>query len=350
VRAVEERSRAQPADQPNLFYFGWPSYYGGADTKADHLFRLLCADFDITVVPNLRWQLEQRDWTSYFDHLGIRYLAREDLPSRLEGVALSLCNDTFFTDGICEDAKSRGLKTVWSAEMAWSHPGERVAISAGLIDRLLYVSDVQKRALDYESYCDVPTRITGNYIDPDAFPFHQRDAAQLTIGRLSRADPAKFPADFPTFYEQLQIPGTRFRVMAWSRQLDELYRWHTFDDRWDLLAPMAETQLNFLRSLDLFVYPLGPDVTESWGRSTVEAMLTGAIPLVPDGHNFAQLILHGDTGFICSDFEEYQKHAQELAADREYRHEMSRACHEHAVNKICNREEHRKIWVEALDV
>ena len=233
--------------------------------------------------------------------------------------------------------------------MSWAHPGEREAIADGLIDRLLYVSEVQKRALDYESFCDVPTRITGNYIDPAAFPFHQRDSDDVTIGRLSRADPAKYPNDFPTFYEALDVPRARFRVMAWSRRLEEKYRWHSFDERWELLSPLAESQLDFLRTLDLFVYPLGHDVIESWGRSTVEAMLTGAIPLVPVGHNFARLVVDEETGFICNDFGDYQRNAQRLSNDREYRKAMSRACHEHAVNNICNREEHLRVWLEALD-
>lgn len=300
-------------------------------------------------MPNLPEQLQQRQWTNYFDQLGIRYASLGDLPSSLDGVALSLCNDRFLTDGICRIAKSRGLKVVWSAEMSWAHPGEREAIADGLIDRLLYVSEVQKQALDYESFCDIPTRITGNYIDPAAFPFCRRDSDDVTIGRLSRADPVKYPDDFPAFYEALDVPRARFRVMAWSQQLAEKYQWHTFDERWELLPPLVESQFDFLKTLDLFIYPLGHDVIESWGRSTVEAMLTGAIPLVPDGHHFAELIVSGEAGFICADFGDYQRHAQRLGTDREYRQAMSRACHEHAVNKICNREEHLRIWLEALE-
>ena len=269
---------------------------------------------------------------------------------RLDGVALALCNDCFFSHGICQFAKSSGLKVVWSSEMMWHHPGEREAIAAGLVDRLLYVSDVQKQKLDYESFCQVPTYITGNYIDPAEFPFHKRDNRPLTIGRLSRAAPEKYPEDFPVFYEALDLPQARFRVMAWSAELAHKYRWHSFDDRWTLLPPEAETQIDFLNSLDLFIYPLGHKFTETWGRSTVEAMLTGAIPLVPPGHSFEQLIIHGKTGFICDDFREYQRHANRLDADPELRVEMSLACRQHAVTQLCDRERHLNIWREALDV
>jgi glycosyltransferase involved in cell wall biosynthesis len=335
----------------SLYYFGWPSEYGGADTKAVHLFRLLAGHVEITVVPNFPEQLQQTRWTAFLDELNIRYTSLESLPKRLTGVALALSNDQFFRSGLQREASKRGLPVIWSSEMMWHHEQEMEAIKAGEVSRLLYVSEVQKAALDYESFCAVPTRITGNYIDPVCFPFVERRAEQgITIGRLSRADEEKYPEDFPVFYEALQIPDARFRVMAWSGELSKKYGWHRFDDRWDLLAPEAEPTVHFLHSLDLFVYPLGHKFTETWGRSTVEAMLTGAIPLVPEGHHFGELIVHGETGFLCGDFLEYQEHAQRLARNPAARREMSRACRDHAASKLCDSQQHREIWREALDV
>ena len=138
--------------------------------------------------------------------------------------------------------------------------------------------------------------------------------------------------------------------MAWSRKLSQKYCWHNFDERWDLLSSEAEPSVSFLHSLDLFVYPLGHNFTESWGRSTVEAMLTGAIPLVPEGHNFGELIVHGETGFVCGDFLEYQEHAQRLACEPATRRELSLACRDHAVTALCDADQHREVWLEALDV
>ena len=82
----------------------------------------------------------------------------------------------------------------------------------------------------------------------------------------------------------------------------DAYKHHRFDRRWDLLPKEAESQVEFLHSLDLFVYSLGPTFRESWGRSTVEAMLTGAVPLVPKGggHHLENLIPHGQGGFLCT--------------------------------------------------
>lgn len=334
----------------SLFYFGWPSEYGGADTKAAHLLKLLAGFADITVIPNDPDQLQDALWTSRLDSWGVKYTTLASLPSTLDGVALAMCNGSFFSGGIYSEALQRGLRIVWSSDMMWHHPWERELIQAGVVDRLLYVSDVQRNALHYESFCNVPTRITGNYIDAAAFLFVDRPVTdRLTIGRLSRADAIKYPEDFPVFYEALEIPNARFRVMAWSDELSAKYRWHRFDDRWELLPPEAEPADRFLQSLDLFVYPLGHQFTESWGRSTVEAMLTGAIPIVPTGHHFESLIEHGQSGFLCSDFRDFQACVQELANDPFARRQMSLACRRRA-EQLNDPDEHRAIWLEALNV
>jgi hypothetical protein len=327
--------------------FGWPSFVGGADTKLAHLLRLLNGHLRITVIPNYPEQLEERVWTRELDALGIAYTTLDRLPRRLTGFGLSLCNDYFFTAGKAAQAKERGLKVVWSSEMMWHHEGELEGVKQGLVDKVLYTSEVQKKSL-MEGYGKVPGFITGNYIDPDCFPFRDRRHSTFTIGRLSRPDAAKYPEDFPVFYESLGLGDVRYRVMAWDQELRNKYAWHRFNGQWDLLEAAAEPQLQFLHSLDLFVYPLGHKFVESWGRSTVEAMLTGAIPLVPLGHHLENLMEHGKTGYVCHDFLEYQEHAQRLNRDYAARRTMARQCRDQAEHRLCNRAEHLKVWLEVF--
>jgi glycosyltransferase involved in cell wall biosynthesis len=334
----------------DLFLFGWPSHYGGADTKVAHLLRLLHRAFRITVVPNWLHQLGQRTWTERLDRLGIRYATLDQVPPQLDGVGLAVCNDLFFSHGIHREARARGLRIVWSPEMMWHHTGELEAIRAGEVDRVLYVSDLQRRVLNYEQYGPVSTRLTGNYVDPDEFPYVERASRAFTIGRLSRADPVKYPEDFPVFYEALDLADARFRVLAWSDELDARYRWHRFGPRWTLLRPGAEEVPTFLASLDLFAYPLGHRFHESWGRSTVEAMLTGLVPLVPPGHHLENLVRHGEAGYVCDDFREYRRYAHLLQRNPRLRKQMARRCHRHAVRNLCNRADHLRTWREALDV
>ena len=237
-----------------LFLFGWPSRYGGADTKFTDLVRLLSGSYSITVIPNFPLQLDQRAWRDFFETLRVRCCTLAELPDRLEGIALAVGNDLFFQSGICKTARAKGLKIVWSVEMMWSHAGEVEAIRAGEVDRVLYVSEVQKRHLDYER--------------SGAYRRHHRQLCRSpSVPVCGAARPAVRSADlwghlrkYPWISPYSRSPGlpdARFRVMAWSDELDAKYRWHRFGPRWELLPPEAEDAFSFLASLDLFVYPLG---------------------------------------------------------------------------------------------
>lgn len=333
--------------KPAIYILGWPSFVGGADTKLAHLLILLHKEYKLTVIPSQACRLREKFWTRYMDRLGVKYMPWKAVPKKLEGFALSLCNPRYFKDGLPQRAKERGLTTIWSSEMNWHHPGELATIKKGVVDKVLFVSEIQKKKLS-KGYGKLPSIITGNYIDPRYFPFRTRRNATFTIGRLSRPDPAKYSEDFPVFYEALGLPDTRFRVMAWSKDLARKYRWHPFDARWELMSALAETQLKFLYSLDLFIFPLGHTYTEVWGRAVVEAMLTGCIPLVPGGHHFCELIVPAESGFICNDFLEYKHWAHKLYHDFPWREKIARQCREHAVHELCDAEKHREIWREVF--
>ena len=111
--------------KPRVYIFGWPGYVGGADTKLHHLLLLLHECCEITVVPNEARHLKDETWTRLLDNLAVRYALLDDLPTKLEGVALSLCNDSFFSERIAHRAKERGLRVVWSGEMMWHHKPPR---------------------------------------------------------------------------------------------------------------------------------------------------------------------------------------------------------------------------------
>jgi glycosyltransferase involved in cell wall biosynthesis len=87
---------------------------------------------------------------------------------------------------------------------------------------------------------------------------------------------------------------------------------------------------------------------ESWGRSTVEAMLTGAIPLVPAGHHLENLLVNGESGFVCQDFKDYRAVALELFFDRQRRRRMSKECRRHAEHELCDASRHLEAWREVF--
>ena len=362
-----------------LYIFGWPDLIGGASTKLAHLLRLLHRRFPIVLVPNEATELDDPVWTTILRASGVQSSAYEDLPQQLQGWGLSLCNFDFLMSPRWAEVRRRGLKMAWSNEMMWTHPKELGVIFTGLVDQVLYVSPVQREALEphfrmlwtgslratksaegstgviqNDGSRALRWSITGNYIDPALFPVKElrrkRDDEPLVIGRLSRPDPAKFPNDFPVFYEQLGVRRARFRVMAWSDELSRQWSEHSFDDRWDLLPALQEEPATFLRSVDLFVYSLREDLRESWGRSVVEAMLSGVVPILPDSseHHLRNLVIHGESGFLCGTPEEFGYYARLLDNDRDLLLKCAVQARAHAATRLCDAAEHIGYWEAAF--
>lgn len=333
--------------RPPLYLFGLPGSVGGASTKVAHLIRLLHRSFSITVVPPSVQFLKEREVRRHIEPYGIPARLLKELPRELDGVGLGVCDQYFFTAGTAREAKARGLKVVWSNEMMFPFKGEAEVVKEGLIDRVLFVSEFQANVFA-EMYRGVPSFLTGNYIDPDDYAWRERANPVFTLGRLSRPDPKKYPLDFPVFYEELGLKEARYRVMAWSPDLQKQYRWHRFGPEWELLPERKESALKFLYSLDVFLYPLGHRIKESWGRAVVEAMLTGCVPVVPAGHQFHRLMVHGESGFICAEYGEWKATARELYENCPFRQKISWQAAAHAREHLCNPEEHRRRWIEAL--
>ncbi len=331
----------------DLYIFGAPAKLGGAATKIRHLILLLKNSFRITVVLHHVSWLKDKEVTRFLNAEAVSFCLLKDLPPKVDGIALAICEVNFFTSGTAQEVKKRGLKLIFSNEMMWKFDGEAEAVAAGLIDKVLFVSEFQQENFK-ELYRNVPFSLVGNYIAPDDFEFVPRRNPVFTIGRLSRPDPDKYPEDFPVFYEELGFNDIRYRVMAWNDELRKKYSWHRFGLQWDLLSPQKEATDKFLQSLDLFVYPLGHRFKESWGRSTVEAMLTGCIPFVPRGHQFHTFIEHEESGFICGSFAEYKTYIDEVFRNNRLREQISIRCSNHARNSLCNPETHRNLWIDAL--
>lgn len=331
----------------SIYIYGTPGSVGGASTKLAHLLKLLRDIYQITLVlPNVA-TLKARDVQRYC--VGTPCMLLKELPDRLEGTVLAVCERTFFSGGIARLLKAKGLRVIWSNEMMFPFEGEEDAVRAGLVDKVLFASEFQANAFR-DTYSGIPFLITGNYIDGDDYPYHDRPQRAFTIGRLSRADVSKYPCNFPVFYERLGLRDARYRVMAWSQELQNQYRWHRFGPEWDLLPVRKETVPQFLASLEVFLYPLGHRVKESWGRAVVEAMLSGCVVVVPQGHQFENLVVHGETGFVCRNYSEFRSTVRELFENYSVLRALGRAASYRARTSLCNAVEHQRVWRQALSL
>jgi hypothetical protein len=351
-------------------------------------------------VPNDDASLADRKALKWIESRGMRAARWADLPRKLAGTALALCNIPFLTDGRAAEAKGRGLRVAWGGEMMWAIPGELGALAAGLVDTVLFTGDLQRDALTpafltalggaksgklpAPSLRRMPHQLhlkhpkshpahggaqgvlrgkcgsvrwatVGNFVNPDAFPFvdrsRRRKGAPLVIGRLSRADWSKYPANFPETYERLDLPNdTRFRVMAWSPELKK--RWPDWrpSKQWKLLPAMAERPAKFLQSLDLFVYDTHKTFAESWGRAIVEAMLSGALPILPLNlkHHFTQMVPQLEGALYCRNKNEWGAEVRAVSWERAVLHMYQRLSAEFARDFLCVAAHHRASWQAAL--
>ena len=127
--------------KPPLYLFNWPDAVGGAGTKVAHLLLLLHETFRITLVPNEPARLADGKWGRFLKRLGIHACTRRELPRRLEGWGVSICNGHFLRSGLAAEVKRRGLKIAWGSEMMWHHSGERALVQGGLVDLVLYTGE-----------------------------------------------------------------------------------------------------------------------------------------------------------------------------------------------------------------
>ncbi len=127
-----------------------------------------------------------------------------------------------------------------------------------------------------------------NVLDPDAWRSPRLHSAidVPVIGRHSRPDPLKWPAD----REQalLVYPASeavRVRVLGFDPALARLMA--PIPANWQVLPFSTEGVLEFLRSLDVYVYFHHPRWVEAFGRGILEAMATGLPVILP--HYFQAL-------------------------------------------------------------
>ncbi len=102
------------------------------------------------------------------------------------------------------------------------------------------------------------------------------------IGRHGRADPVKWPRTA----EELLLaypdrPDLRVRVLGGGEIATRLLGRRPAN--WDVLPFGAEPPLDFLRSIDFFVYFHDPDLVEAFGRTILEAMAAG-VPAIIGEH------------------------------------------------------------------
>lgn len=161
-----------------------------------------------------------------------------------------------------------------------------------------------------------------NILDPLPFagPREQPNGGPVRIGRHSRPDPLKWPADRAAVLEAYpDDPRFVVRVLGGGRFLAELMG-EPLPRSWQVEPFAPGTASRFLRELDAYVYYFHPRWVEAFGRAVLEALAAGCPAILPE----ALAPLFGEVAIIAARRDAPTK-ALELCADRTCWRERSEA-------------------------
>lgn len=161
-----------------------------------------------------------------------------------------------------------------------------------------------------------------NILDPTPFagPRDHPHGGPVRLGRHSRPDPLKWPADRAAVLEAYpDDPRFRVRILGGGPFLSELMG-EPLPSSWEVqpFAPGAAPR--FLREVDAYVYFFHPRWVEAFGRAVLEALAAGCPAILPE----ALAPLFGEVAIVTTRRDAPGK-ALELCADRGRWREISEA-------------------------
>lgn len=264
---------------------------GGTERRALNLHRMLC-----THMPTTLWSTAPPH-AAYRDEAPIRLIeGRAEAPS---GGTLALIG-TYYD---CNDLLERGRF-------------ERMIICHNLMEQnqklLSYLKRIENNPAHPPVELTFPSTMFGDllglpgtaeYSAVDLVRFQRRRehtaTTDLAIGRHGRAYAYKYHFNDGAFFRDLVARGYRVRLLGGSA-IERVFS-HDAGARPELIAEGAVDARDFLDSLDLFVFRKHPQWVETGGAVILEAMAM-ELPVIvfPELCGCAELIVHGENGFLVS--------------------------------------------------
>jgi len=332
-----------------LWVCGFPSTLGGADTELDHnidLWTQCGVDVHLMPVnppdnPVMVKKCEDRGCTIH-----------KWEPSLFKGkVVVGFCTKLFLESLETIHNYGKPALVIWFNCMTWPFDEEKKAIENGWIDLHGFVSSYQESLLrpKQEKIGKIES-LEGYkpYYHISHEPIPKIRNGHYSMGRLSRPDPSKFSDDMWRIFMKVCSPvPTKTFIMGWDDKIQERCGKAPEGLDWMVISPNAKTQEEFYALLHVLIHKTGGS-KESYGRIVPECYEFGVVPIVEKNYAFPDIVIEGETGFMCDSSDEMSYVASALAFDDSKRKAVVKAGRSFLENEISNKEKCWKAWKAVL--
>jgi hypothetical protein len=339
MTATATNSPSDKTMTTHVYFIGYPSEVGGANTECWHWLKLMRRfGMTVTVVPTWRGNEE---WDKRIREIGCKILVPTDrtFPVPDDSVCVSFCNAHF--ESKAHQLQARDCRIIYVPCMSYLN-GTLVNHHEkyGPFDHYVFQSKSQQNWLcgPLSEFGVKPGQchVIHGAFDWTEFEYRPRRSwpgKEFVVGRLSRPDAFKFSFRTWELFGKIrqEIPGLRVRIMGWHDRVAE----HVGEPpEWaEVMPAKTEPAGEFLQSLHCMCQ-VGGDAwdearsTENWPRVGLEAMAAG-VPIVAEKRGgWPEMIEHGETGMLGHTIDEIAACVVQAGQDGALRAKVIRQAHD----------------------
>lgn len=334
----------------HLYILGFPGLYGGANSELHHQILLWAKAFKeikLHIIPTMNGFANEPLYNDMIN-LGIDIHGTMDFSMLTKDDAIiNFCSKEYLEN--LDEINKLTKRTMWVNCMTWIFDQEKIESAKNNINFSLYqrpqIKDLHERELKKlgsRGQFDV----FKPYFHSENFPYRYKESDTLGIGRISRADPAKYSKDIVHIYEYITSPKWKKGVfLGFNEKIKEkignVHSWiKTYNNHHQYSVD------SFYSDVDIIVQPT--DTNENWPRIGFEAMYSGKPLVVNNRGGWKYMIEHGVSGFLCKDTREFIYWGTRLAFEPELRERISVQARERA-QLLSSFEESKESWKQIFD-
>lgn len=334
---------------PEIWVAGYPSFYGGADTELDHnidLWRRHGIEVHLVPMfesdPKMRRKCNKRGCHTH------KYT-----PSIFDNrIVVSFCNGTFLEKIPEIVEKGRPKKIVWFNCMTWTFEDEKVAHAHGCIDIFGFQTKFQREELTkvLSKYREEIVALEGYkpYFNDGINYKYRPPSEHFAMGRVSRDDPEKFADDiWKIFYKVCSPIKLKTFILGWSPAVEKKTGPPPPSLDWQTWKPNEIPISTFYPKLHCLVHKTGGS-RENCPRIIPECWAYGVPFIGENAYGLPELIVDGETGFLCDSSDEMSHRASQLAFDEKLRHRLIEQGRDHLASTYADSQECIEPWLKLL--